>query len=195
MNQDQPLIYYQSTLPTLADGAQARGFRCSSRNELLVSTSLAGVATLGLADNANGVASSATANGQKVVARNTKHNGTSWDLDCKPSATARLVSAAASTNATNAKNAASDLYKVCGYNAAAAARYLKIYNKATAPTVGTDTPVLTLALAPSAAFNFDFGGLYFSAGIGFAITVNAADADTAAVTAADIVGLNLIFTA
>jgi hypothetical protein len=57
----------------------------------------------------------------------------------------RLVSAAASTNATSAKAAPAQVHSVVGYNAAAALRYLKLYDKASAPTVGTDTPFMTIA--------------------------------------------------
>ena len=53
-------------------------------------------------------------------------------------APSRIVSAAAGTNGTIAKNTAGRFYKARAYNATAALRYLKIYNKATAPTVGTD---------------------------------------------------------
>ena len=106
----------------------------------------------------------------------------------------RIASAAATTNATSAKASAGYLYAASGYNAAAAVRYLKFYNKASAPTVGTDVPVLTLALAPSAAFNFNLGGLRFSTGIAYAMTTGAADADTGALTLADIVGLNVTYT-
>lgn len=107
--------------------------------------------------------------------------------------TARLLSAAASTNATSVKGSAGRLYKIQGYNAAAAVRYLKLYNKATAPTVGTDTPVRTIALPPLTAFDLDWSnlGYYFSTGIAFALTTGSADADTAALTAGDILGLNM----
>lgn len=107
--------------------------------------------------------------------------------------TARLPSSAATTNATVAKNAAGDLFSLIGFNTNAAVRYLKIYDKATAPTVGTDTPVLTIPLVPSAGFAIDFAPLSFSLGIGYALTTGAADADTGAVGAGDIVGLNVVF--
>ena len=106
--------------------------------------------------------------------------------------TSRLVSAAASDNSTLVKNAAGRVYAIQGYNAAASVRYLKLYNKATAPTVGTDTPRKTLALPPLSAFAFDFPvGLSFATGIGFGLVTGSADNSTAAVTAADIVGLNI----
>jgi len=105
----------------------------------------------------------------------------------------RLLTAAASTNATVVKASAGRLYKAAGYNAAASVRYLKIYNKATAPTVGTDTPIVVFALAPSSAFNLDLApfGQYFATGIGFSLTTGVADADTGALTAADVVGMTI----
>ncbi len=105
----------------------------------------------------------------------------------------RLLSSAASTNATAVKATAGRLYKVKGFNAAAGIRYLKLYNKAAAPTVGTDTPVVTLALAPSQPFDLDLGaiGQYFATGIAYALTTGSSDIDTGALVAADIVGMNI----
>lgn len=106
---------------------------------------------------------------------------------------ARLVSAAATVNATVAKASAGRLYKIYGYNAATSVRYLKLYNKAAAPTVGTDVPVVTVPLTPSREFDIDLGliGQYFSTGIAYGLTTGAADTDTGVLTAADVVGLNL----
>lgn len=105
-------------------------------------------------------------------------------------ATARLLSAAASTNATSVKASAGVVAQISGYNASTAARFLKIYDKASAPTVGTDTPRMTLYLPPGAAFVFDCCDSY-TLGIAFAITTSAADADTGALTAGDIICLNV----
>lgn len=107
--------------------------------------------------------------------------------------TSTLLSAAADTNATSVKGSAGRVFRVSGYNAAAAARYLKFYDKATAPTVGTDTPVRVIALAPTAAFSHSFegGGLPFTLGIGYGMVTGAANNSTAALTAADVVGLNI----
>ena len=108
---------------------------------------------------------------------------------------ARLLSAAANTNSTLVKSSAGKLFSITGYNAATSVRYLKLYNKASAPTVGTDTPVATIALAPSAAFHINWAdiGLTFATGIGFGLTTGSADADTGAPTAGDIVGLNAYY--
>jgi hypothetical protein len=107
--------------------------------------------------------------------------------------TYRLLSAAAGTNATSVKASAGRLYQVLGYNAATALRYLKLYNKASAPTVGTDTPVKTIPLPPACAFVIDHAalGYYFSTGIAFALTVNVADSDTTSLSAGDVLALNL----
>lgn len=124
------------------------------------------------------------------------------DVGIQPRATSggfttfnRLLSAAASTNSTNVKASAGRIYGIYGYNAAAAARYLKLYNKATPPTVGTDTPILTFQLIPTATFNISFLdiGVYNSAGIGFGLTTGSADADTGALTAGDITCMNIIY--
>jgi hypothetical protein len=106
--------------------------------------------------------------------------------------TYRLLSAAASTNGANIKASAGAVKGIQGYNAKASAVYLKLYNKATAPTVGTDTPVKTIYLPASAAFALDFGtGLSFGTGIGIALTGAAADADTTALASGDILALNV----
>lgn len=101
----------------------------------------------------------------------------------------RLLSAA-STNATSLKASAGTLYTVFAVNLNAAVRYLKLYNKASAPTVGTDTPVATLpipASATGAGFSIDLGpGFDFSTGIAYAVTTGAADSDTGAVAANEI---------
>lgn len=105
----------------------------------------------------------------------------------------RLVSAAASVNATIVKASGGRVYKITGQNAAEAVKYIKLYNKATAPAE-TDTPVATFAVAASAPFTIEFdAGLYFSAGIGYRLTGANADADTTALTAADILSLNVFY--
>lgn len=110
---------------------------------------------------------------------------------------ARIASAAASDNATLVRAGPCLARHITGYNAAVAVRYLKLYNKATAPTIGTDTPVMTIALGPSAAFNIALPeqGLYFSLGLGLGMVTAAADNSTAALTAADVVGLNVVYNA
>lgn len=107
-----------------------------------------------------------------------------------------LPSSAATTNGTNVKASAGTVYNITCSNTNAAVRYLKLYDKATAPTVGTDTPIWTLAIPPnSGGYSVPLPvGLKFANGIGFGMTVNAADADSTAVAAGDLVGFNLAYT-
>ncbi len=97
------------------------------------------------------------------------------------------VLSAASTNATSVKASAGQVYTVYAHNINAAVRYLKLYNKASAPTVGTDTPVLTIPIpgnTAGAGAVLDTGGMgiAFGTGIALAITTGVADADTGAVS-------------
>lgn len=131
---------------------------------------------------------------QEVAAYDQVFNGTTWDRFADPNLVARLVSAAASVNSTLVKSTPGRVHFVGGYNAAAALRYLKLYNKATAPTVGTDTPFYgPIVLPATAAFAIPIPRLFFTLGIGYGITVNGADADATALTAADITGLNIAY--
>jgi hypothetical protein len=103
----------------------------------------------------------------------------------------KLVSAA-TTNATNIKNGAGQIFMVTASNVNAAVRYLKFYNKATAPTVGTDTPVLTFAIPGNTAgagtnIPIPACGIAFGTGISFALTTEATDAGTTGVAANEIV--------
>ena len=102
-------------------------------------------------------------------------------------ATGAFANSTASTNATSVKVSAGTLWGFSVNNLNVAARYLKLYNKASAPTVGVDVPVMTVLL-PAAGFvqwNGGAKGLPFSVGIAFALTANGADTDATAVGAGD----------
>jgi hypothetical protein len=124
-----------------------------------------------------------------------EYNGSSWDQRTKANATSRIPSAANTTNATSAKASAGEVHQITAYNTTAAVKYLKLYNKASAPTVGTDTPTHTLPIPPngSLAVSFPNGGAYFGTGIAYALTGAAADSDTTALTAGDVVGLTISY--
>lgn len=96
---------------------------------------------------------------------------------------------AASTNGERVKNGAGTLYGILAVNTNAAARYLKIYNNTNnPPAVGTDTPVLTIPLPGAGGVAFPIAqGINFGTGIGIGITTGAADSDTGAVAANEIV--------
>lgn len=100
------------------------------------------------------------------------------------------IMSAASTNATSIKGSAGQVYGVFAVNLNAAVRYVKFYNKATSPTVGTDTPVLTLPIpASTTGAGFWIGipsAIAFGTGIAAAITTGYADNDTGSVAAGEI---------
>jgi hypothetical protein len=187
---------FNSTLPTYTTG-QRGGLQVTSRGSLR--TYLTG-AVSAAGDGQAAVLvivgrDDATGGAGFLGTMSFVYNGATLDKVKKPVAasTKRLLSAAASTNGDFAKASAGDVFNINGYNAAASVRFLKLYNKASAPTVGTDTPVLTIALPPGASFSHSWpAGLYFSTGIAFALTTGAPDADTGALTAADVVGLNVV---
>lgn len=106
----------------------------------------------------------------------------------------RLVSAAANTNPVNVKGSGGRVYGIEAFNTSASVKFLKLYNKATAPVPGTDTPVMTLALAVGQnTFRYGDIGITFLTGIGFGLTGLVADNDATALAAGDVVALNVLF--
>lgn len=103
----------------------------------------------------------------------------------------KLISAG-STNATSLKASAGQVGAVICFNINASPRYLKLYNKASAPTVGTDTPVQVYLIPGNTAgaghvIPLPNQGLEFTVGIAFALTTGITDADTGAVAASEII--------
>ncbi len=96
---------------------------------------------------------------------------------------------AASTNAAFIKASAGNLYEITISNPTATPAYVKLYNKITAPVVGTDIPVVTIPIAASSASsgfeNISFGpiGKRFLTGIAIAVTAAAPATDTAVAVA------------
>lgn len=95
------------------------------------------------------------------------------------------LNSAATTNATSVTSAVSMAYSVTASNSGAAAAFVKIYDKASAPTVGTDHPLLVVPVGASGVVNLDIGalGITFANGIAVAVTNLVADTDTTAVAA------------
>lgn len=88
------------------------------------------------------------------------------------------------------KASAGQLYSLISVrNANAAVRYLHLYNKATAPTLSTDTPILTIALLASSvqnAIELTDIGTAFSAGIAWAYTTDNVAIPTTAGTSTEL---------
>lgn len=107
---------------------------------------------------------------------------------------ARVMSAA-STNATSVKASVGNIYGWSFANTTASAKYVKLYNKASAPTVGTDVPVLTIMVPANGRADLMLSaiGNNFLNGIAYAITGAAADSDATAVAVNDVVGALFYF--
>lgn len=107
----------------------------------------------------------------------------------------KLISLA-STNANVVKASGGNLYSIVAIGLTSTVRYLKIYNKATTPTVGTDVPLMTIPIPANtqgAGVSIPFSvGVNFALGISIAITSGSADSDTGAVSAGDVV-INLTY--
>jgi hypothetical protein len=96
-----------------------------------------------------------------------------------------LISAA-TVNATNVKGSAGTIWGLDFANTNAAVRFIKLYDKATAPA-STDTPVKTIEVPANGQFSRAFPvGIAFTTGIGFRTTTGLADNDTGAVGAGEL---------
>lgn len=171
---------------------------CSGYAKIRVTglAAVTGTATVAMAGNqgANMVAldnplpAGSASIGSVVIASGTVTTVSAVSSSTPVTPTASNINSAATTNATSIKATAGTLFNIGASNTGAAAAFIKLYNKATAPTVGTDVPVLTLAVPAGGNVDFDLGplGHRFSTGIAMAITNLAADSDTTAVAAAQV---------
>lgn len=103
--------------------------------------------------------------------------------------TPNRVVAGATTNATSVKAGFGNVYGWAFYNTAAYDVFVKFYDKATAPTVGTDTPAFTVKVkAGDKDLLVTSLGIPFKLGIAYAITKLIADSDTTVTVANDLTG-------
>lgn len=102
--------------------------------------------------------------------------------------TTLFTNSAATTNATLVKSTAGTLWSIAVSNTNAAARFLKLFNLTTAPTVGTSVPVFTVAIPSGGTVLVNGGanGIRFGTGISLSITGAAGDLDTTAIGAGDV---------
>lgn len=108
-------------------------------------------------------------------------------------ATPYFLNSAATTNGALVITGTSNVSSFYATNEGASTAYIKLYNKATAPTVGTDVPEMIIPVpaavggVPGVANpNIGFHGLRFALGLGVAITRNAVHTDTTAIGAAEV---------
>jgi len=102
--------------------------------------------------------------------------------------------AANTNNSTSLKASAGTVYSIQLGGIGSAPAYLKLYNKATAPTCGTDTPVAQYIIPAASTAAFGGGsnvslpvGKNFSTGIGFCVVTGIASNDNTAVAAATFI--------
>ena len=93
---------------------------------------------------------------------------------------------AASTNATSLCATPSQMVSLTACNTAAYAVFVKFYDKALAPTVGTDVPIATIAIPATSSVSLTHLSWWFTLGLAFALTKNAPDTDTTALVAGDL---------
>lgn len=199
---------YLVTAPTYTDGMRG-DLQIGARGSLAVSLFSQGSASaiLGVTDNADGTAVIATSGRLSCLSELKTFNGTTFDRTRSSATTPGLLQAqivgaasagatmarvmsAATTNATSVKASAATLYAIQATNTGAAAVFLKLYNKASAPTVGTDVPVWTVAIPAGASASFASAtGYAFATGLAYAITNLVADADTTAVLLNQVTGV------
>jgi hypothetical protein len=94
------------------------------------------------------------------------------------------------TDSTNVKASAGQLFWGFVTNANASARFIKFYNTASTPTLGSGTPVLTFLIPPGSSglqITAEQGLAAFSSGIGYTLSTGVADANAVAVAADEIV--------
>jgi hypothetical protein len=93
------------------------------------------------------------------------------------------------TDSTNVKASAGQVFWGFVTNTNASARYIKFYNSASAPTLGSGTPIARMMIPPgSSGLQITAEqGLAFSTGIGYTLSTGAADSDTGTVAANEII--------
>jgi hypothetical protein len=98
--------------------------------------------------------------------------------------------ATATTNATLVRPVPTVLKAWSIVNTSAAIKYVRFYNKATAPVPASDAALIEwrmpLAAGQRSDVSFSSGGIWFPAGLAFDITGAAADTDATATAAGDV---------
>lgn len=105
-------------------------------------------------------------------------------------ATSVRIKSGVSNNLTSVKASAGQLLGGIVANRATGERFLKLYNKASAPVVANDTPVITIPIPPVSSMPIDCSvyGAVFGTGIAYAITAGVADTDATNTAADDVHG-------
>lgn len=144
---------------------------------------------------------------QPVFIAGSKHQGTQAPLPVAPTgvqtisgtispvtvATPYILNSLGSTNGALILTGTGGLHAFYASNIGATAAFVKLYNKAATPTVGTDVPAMIIPIPPAvggipgiATLPIGFAGFRFALGMGIAITGAADDTDLTAVSAGQV---------
>lgn len=93
---------------------------------------------------------------------------------------------AASTNATSVKGSSGTITDITLSNNGVGVAYFKLYNKTSAPVVGTDTPIMTILIPINGTVVVPFPMGKRIGGIAYAITGGMAVSDTTAILASQV---------
>jgi hypothetical protein len=97
------------------------------------------------------------------------------------------VNSAATTNAASIKASGANLYGISAMNTSASTKYVRFFNKASSPTVGTDVPIMVVAIPATSSKEIEYvPAVRFGTGLAVAITGGAAATDSTAVAAGDV---------
>ncbi len=108
----------------------------------------------------------------------------------KPATAGGLTNARVVTGTSGfIKASAGQVFQVTAYSSNAGVRYLHLYNKASAPTLSTDTPVITIPLLGASVRDVNLGdsiGREFATGIAWAYTTDDVAIPVTAATSAEL---------
>ena len=101
---------------------------------------------------------------------------------------AHFKSSTNSTNATSVKNSAGAIFNMVIHNTHSGSANnsiaFRLYNKSTAPVVGTDVPMIVIHVSPNQSKEINFtSGITFTNGIAYSLTDGDALLDATAVSA------------
>lgn len=136
---------------------------------------------------------SAVGNGDRVDAR-FELTGEQYVMIEPTGQTSSKTISTADTTPTSVKASAGKLFGWVVWNTNSSERFLKFYDKASAPTVGTDTILITIPLMGDSVQSYTIeSGITFGTGIAFGLSTGVADNDTGSVAANELV-VNLFYT-
>lgn len=177
----------------------------TTSNPLPVALSAGGVSQTVTAAPADATAN-ASVNGARVLSFGLVFNGTSWDRQRGDTVGTDVVQAArataggvtqfrrlatADTNLAAVKASAGRVYGYVISNQSAAAKFVRLYNKASAPVIASDNAlILRTIMIPAggiAAYHVGMGLGGFTSGIAISATGAIGDTDTTALAANDLV--------